>query len=83
MAAKAKRPVRSRPEPKTVRASVGFPAEVYKTLEEIAKERKVSVAWIVRDAAEQYVARRWPLLSTAPEQPTRLATDTAHSPAEP
>lgn len=62
MAAKAKRPVSIPSEPKTVRASIGFPAEVYKALEDIAKEKKVSVAWIVRDASEQYVARRWPLL---------------------
>jgi metal-responsive CopG/Arc/MetJ family transcriptional regulator len=54
--------------PKTVRASVGFPAELYKALEDIAKEKKVSVAWIVRDAAEQYIAQRWPLLSIARSQ---------------
>ena len=69
MAAKAKRPVSIPSEPKIVRASIGFPAEVYKAVEDIAKEKKVSVAWIVRDATEQYVARRWPLLSTASEQP--------------
>lgn len=44
-----------------VRASVSFPAEVYRTLAEIAKEKKVSVAWVVRDAAERYLAERWPL----------------------
>ena len=69
MSAKAKRPGSIPPKPKTVRASIGFPSEVYRALEDIAKEKKVSVAWIVRDATEQYVARRWPLLSTAPEQP--------------
>ena len=69
MSAKAKRPVSTPPEPKTVRASIGFPVEVYKALEDIAKEKKVSVAWIVRDATVQYVARRWPLLSTVPLQP--------------
>lgn len=69
MAAKENRTISPRTEPKTVRASIGFPAEVYKALEDIAKEKKVSVAWIVRDAAEQYVARRWPLLSEAAEQP--------------
>ena len=30
--------------------------------EKIAKEKKVSVAWIVRDAAERYVNEQWPLL---------------------
>jgi metal-responsive CopG/Arc/MetJ family transcriptional regulator len=44
------------------RASVSFPPELYRTLEEIAKQKKVSVAWVVRDAAEKYVAEKWPLL---------------------
>jgi len=44
------------------RASVTFPPDLYRTLEQIAKQKKVSVAWIVRDAAEKYVADQWPLL---------------------
>jgi metal-responsive CopG/Arc/MetJ family transcriptional regulator len=39
-----------------VRASITFPPDLYKTLEEIAQENKVSLAWVVRDAAEKYVA---------------------------
>jgi metal-responsive CopG/Arc/MetJ family transcriptional regulator len=39
-----------------VRASISFPPNLYKTLEEIAKEKKVSLAWVVRDAAEKYIA---------------------------
>jgi metal-responsive CopG/Arc/MetJ family transcriptional regulator len=39
-----------------VRASISFPASLYRTLEELAKQKKVSMAWIVRDAAEKYVA---------------------------
>jgi predicted DNA-binding ribbon-helix-helix protein len=31
-------------------------------LEQIAKAKKVSLAWIVRDAAERYVSDQWPLL---------------------
>jgi len=50
-------------KPKTVRASVSFPCELYETLEKIAHEKKVSVAWVVREAAERYVADRWPLFS--------------------
>jgi predicted DNA-binding ribbon-helix-helix protein len=46
---------------KTTRASVSFPRDLYETLEQIAKEKKVSVAWIVRDAAEKYVDEQWPL----------------------
>lgn len=45
----------------TPRASVSFPPELYKTLEQIAKQKKVSIAWVVRDAAEKYVADQWPL----------------------
>jgi len=39
-----------------VRASISFPPGLYETLEEIAKRKKVSLAWVVRDAAERYVA---------------------------
>ncbi len=44
-----------------VRASVSFPRDVYENLEVIAKEKKVSLAWVVRDAAEKYIADKWPL----------------------
>jgi predicted DNA-binding protein len=44
-----------------VRASISFPPEVYQTLENIAKEKKVSLAWVVREAAEKYIADKWPL----------------------
>lgn len=47
---------------RTLRASVSFPKGLYETLEQMAKEQKVSVAWIVRDAAERYVHDKWPLL---------------------
>lgn len=40
---------------KAVRASIGFPSDLYETLEEIAKQKKVSLAWVIRDAAERYV----------------------------
>ena len=39
-----------------VRASISFPPSLYETLEELAKQKKVSLAWVVRDAAEKYVA---------------------------
>jgi predicted DNA-binding protein len=47
--------------PPAVRASISFPPNVYETLEEIAKQKKVSIAWVVREAAEKYVADQWPL----------------------
>ena len=46
-----------------VRASISFPTEVYETLEIIAKGKKVSLAWVVREAAEKYIADKWPLLA--------------------
>jgi metal-responsive CopG/Arc/MetJ family transcriptional regulator len=49
------------PASAVVRASISFPPDVYETLEIIAREKKVSLAWVVRDAAEQYIADKWPL----------------------
>jgi len=46
----------------SVRASISFPQKVYETLEVIAKEKKVSLAWVVREAAENYIGDKWPLL---------------------
>lgn len=45
------------------RASVSFPSDVYAEIEKIAASKKVSVAWVVREAAERYVAEQWPLLA--------------------
>jgi Ribbon-helix-helix protein, copG family len=45
----------------SVRATISFPTELYRTLEEIAGQKKVSLAWVVREAAEQYIADKWPL----------------------
>jgi len=44
----------------SVRASISFPPDLYGNLEEIAKQKKVSLAWVVRDAAEKYVAEASP-----------------------
>jgi metal-responsive CopG/Arc/MetJ family transcriptional regulator len=41
-----------------IRASISFPPKLYRTLEELANQKKVSLAWIVRDAAEQYLANQ-------------------------
>lgn len=45
----------------SVRASVSFPPNLYRTLESIARQKKVSVAWVVRDAAERYAEEQLPL----------------------
>jgi predicted DNA-binding protein len=44
-----------------VRATISFPPDVYETLEIIAKQNKVSLAWVVREAVEKYVSDKWPL----------------------
>jgi len=49
--------------PPSLRTSVTFPPEIYKTLESIAKTKKVSIAWVVREAAEKYVADLYPLFN--------------------
>jgi predicted DNA-binding protein len=51
-----------------VRASISFPPDVYDTLESIAKEKKVSLAWVVREAAEKYISDKWPLFNPSKEE---------------
>jgi len=48
------------------RASVTFPADLYAELERIAEDKKVSVAWVVRDAVEKYVEAQYPLFRHQP-----------------
>ena len=43
------------PEMPAIRASISFPPKLYESLENIAKQKKVSLAWVVRDAAEKYI----------------------------
>lgn len=50
-------------QPRLKRTSASLPPEVYSTLQDIAKQKKVSVAWVIRDAAEKYIAEQWPLLA--------------------
>ena len=42
----------------SVRASISFPPDVYQILRQLARQKKVSLAWIVRDAVERYVAEQ-------------------------
>jgi metal-responsive CopG/Arc/MetJ family transcriptional regulator len=44
-----------------MRATISFPSELYKILDDIARQKKVSLAWVVREASEQYIADKWPL----------------------
>ena len=55
-AKKAKRKAMKSQRTALVRASISFPPDLYNTLEALAKQKKVSLAWVVRDASERYVA---------------------------
>lgn len=48
--------------PRPTRTSASLPPALYSTLQDLAKQKKVSVAWVIRDAIEKYVADQWPLL---------------------
>jgi metal-responsive CopG/Arc/MetJ family transcriptional regulator len=41
-----------------IRASISFPVDLYDALQALARQKKVSLAWVVRDAAEKYIAER-------------------------
>jgi predicted DNA-binding protein len=45
----------------SVRATISFPRDAYESLDEIAKQKKVSLAWVVREAVAKYIADKWPL----------------------
>lgn len=44
--------------PFKVRASVSLPTNLHAELEQIARDKRVSLAWVIRDAAEQYVLQQ-------------------------
>jgi predicted transcriptional regulator len=46
-----------------IRVSIGFPSDVHETLDRIAKEKKVSLGWVVREAVDKYLADKWPLFA--------------------
>lgn len=46
-----------------VRVSVSFDAEDYAELKGIAKDKRVSTAWVVRDAVASYLDARAPLFA--------------------
>ena len=53
----------ARKEPRSIRASVSLQPGTYRTLEALAKQKRVSTAWVLRDPAEKYIAGQWPLLA--------------------
>lgn len=48
-------------KPRAMRASASLAYETYGTLQEIATKKKVSLAWVIRDAIEKYIAEQSPL----------------------
>jgi predicted transcriptional regulator len=52
---------KTRKKAKMSRTSVSLSAEVQEELNRLAEKRKVSVAWIVREAVDQYLANENPL----------------------
>jgi hypothetical protein len=63
----AKRGRKPAGKPPAIRVTASLPPDIYATLRGIAKQNKVSVAWVIRDAAEKYLSDQWPLLGR--EQP--------------
>ncbi|MDR1245048.1 MAG: hypothetical protein LBJ98_03620 [Endomicrobium sp.] len=40
------------------RLSVSFPHKIYDSIEGMASSKKVSIAWVVRDAVETYIKKQ-------------------------
>ncbi len=51
------------------RMSITLPAEHHEALARMAEQRKVSLAWIVRDAVERYLASETPLFDIERRNP--------------
>lgn len=56
---------KTRKKGKMPRTSVSFPPEVQEELNRLAAKRKVSVAWIVREAVDRYLESENPLFHQA------------------
>ncbi len=48
---------------RTLRASISFPENQYAVLERIAQQQRVSLAWVVRTAVQEYIENKIPLIS--------------------
>lgn len=51
-------------KPRAIRASVSLSPAIYNLLQDIANQKKVSVAWVIRDATDKYVAAHLPRTSS-------------------
>ena len=57
---RAARSMKAQSDALSVRATISFPPDLYEILEELAKQKKVSLAWVVRDATARYAADQKP-----------------------
>lgn len=55
-----------------VRTSISFSKDDYAMIQEVAKRKKVSLAWVVRDAVERYLEDETPII-------TKIAQDKRES----
>lgn len=62
----------SRKSDDVVRVSVSFKGSDYAEIQSIAKAKKVSVAWVVRDAVSAYLEARAPLFRRSSTAEKRL-----------
>jgi predicted transcriptional regulator len=46
---------------KSIRSTVSIPAEQYEELQRIADKKRVSIAWVIRDAIDRYLTAEVPL----------------------
>ena len=44
--------------PARVRTTISFPPDMHSTLEQIASDQKVSLAWVVREAVDVYLGEK-------------------------
>ncbi len=52
-------------KPKKIRISVSLPVQSHEELERLAAQKKVSMAWVIRDAVDRYLGGIRPLFSAA------------------
>lgn len=62
---KRHKPATATTSAKAPRQSVTFPPETYAELERLSKEKRVSIAWVVREATVKYIADQYPLFPRA------------------
>ena len=54
-----------------IRTTVSLSAETHRTIEDISKQKKVSLSWVLREAVEKYVAEKEPNSITDQSTPVK------------